>query len=181
MTQQPSLETSRLLLRPFTLADASDVLRLAGERALAATTLNIPHPYEAGMAEEWIGGHEAAFLEGSDVTFAITLRDSLELIGAIGLGIAAQHARAEIGYWISVPHWSHGYCTEAARAVVDYGFREPGMNRIFGMHFARNPASGRVMQKIGMTREGCLRQHILKWGAYEDVVEYGILRSEWSR
>jgi [ribosomal protein S5]-alanine N-acetyltransferase len=179
MTEQPTLETPRLILRPFTLADASDVQRLAGDRAIASTTLNIPHPYELEMAEEWIGRHEVAFREGTEVTFATTLRDSRALIGAIGLGITVAHVHAEMGYWIGVPYWGNGYGTEAARAVVDYGFRTLGMNRILAVHFARNPASGRVMQKLGMTREGYLRQHVLKWGAYEDVVAYGILRSEW--
>jgi ribosomal-protein-alanine N-acetyltransferase len=55
------------------------------------------------------------------------------------------------------------------------------LNRIFAHHFTRNPASGRVMQKLGMKHEGCLRQHFEKWDAFEDMEIYGILKSEWQK
>ena len=87
--------------------------------------------------------------------------------------------RAELGYWIDRPYWNQGYCTEAGRAVLWYGFTELNLNRIHAYHLSRNPASGRVMQKLGMTREGLLRQHAKKWGKYEDIVEYGLVRQDW--
>lgn len=97
----------------------------------------------------------------------------------MGLILDSENNCAELGYWIGKPYWGRGYCTEAARAIVRYGFDDLHLHRIHSSHFASNPASGRVMQKIGMTREGCLRQHIRKWGQWEDVVLYGILRSQW--
>ncbi|MEW6355103.1 MAG: GNAT family N-acetyltransferase [Planctomycetota bacterium] len=178
-TQLPTLKTERLVLRPFRPEDAGDVQRLAGDRAIADTTQNIPHPYEDGMAEEWIAKHQAIFDGGTGVTFAITLKSTSELIGAISLmGIIRGH-RAELGYWIGRPYWRQGYCTEAARAVVRYGFEELDLNRIHATHFSRNPASGRVMQKLGMTHEGRRRQHVLKWGRFEDLELYGMLREEY--
>ena len=93
-TEQPVLESKRLLLRPFSLTDAPVVQKLAGDEAIAATTLNIPHPYEDGMAEEWIGSHQERFEKGEAVIFAITLRDEKALIGAIGLEINQLHERA---------------------------------------------------------------------------------------
>ena len=72
--------------------------RLAGDREVAATT-QVPHPYEDGVAEEWIGGHEAAFQQGSRMVLAITLRSG-ELVGAIGLSLDEKHRRGELGYWI---------------------------------------------------------------------------------
>lgn len=181
MTEQPIIQTQRLILRPFTLADAPDVQRLAGAREVAAVTLAIPHPYEDGMAQEWIKTHRAAFREGSAVNFAIALRESGVLCGAIGLGIDVANVNAELGYWIGVPYWGRGYCTEAAKAVVQYGFEVTGLHRIHSAHFKHNPASGRVMQKIGMSYEGCWRQHTFKWGKFEDVELYGILKSEWQQ
>ena len=83
-----------------------------------------------------------------------------------------------MGYWMGVPYWNHGYCSEAARALVAHGFQQMGLHRIYAFHFVRNPASGRVMQKAGMTYEGTLRQHVKKWERYEDLTAYGILRSE---
>lgn len=178
-TEQPTLQTQRLILRPFTLADAPVVQRLAGEREIAAMTLMIPHPYEDGMAQEWIKTHPKAFEKGTAINFAIALRESGELCGAIGLGIDAENNHAELGYWIGKPYWGQGYCTEAARAVVGYGFDAIGLHRIHATHFSHNPASGRVMQKIGMSYEGCRRQYTRKWGKFEDILQYGILRSDW--
>lgn len=176
----PILETKRLLLRPFTLTDAQRVQLLIGDRAIASTTSSIPHPYEDGMAEEWIGARQEKFLAGESANFAITLNDSQILIGSIGLTFNRRHRRSEMGYFIGVPYWGHGYCTEAARAVVEYAFTRQDLQKVTARHLARNPASGRVMQKIGMTREGYLRRHVLKWGVYEDVIVYGVLRDEWT-
>ena len=176
--EQPVLETERLLLRPFEIADAADVQRLAGAKEVAATTLHIPHPYEDGMAEQWIGTHREAFESRRQAVFAIVVRDSRELCGAIGLGIAQAHTRAELGYWVGVPYWNKGYCSEAAAAVIAYGFDVLKLHRIAASHFASNPASGRVMQKIGMLYEGYRTAHIKRWDEYHDLVEYGILAGE---
>jgi RimJ/RimL family protein N-acetyltransferase len=178
IAQQPVLETKRLRIRPFSLTDAPVVQKLAGDEAIAATTANIPHPYEDGMAEEWIASHQERFEKGEVVTFAITLRDEKTLIGAIGLEINQQHERAALGYWIGKPYWNRGYCTEASKAVVRFAFDEFKMLRIHATHFSSNRASGRVMEKIGMKHEGTLRRHIKKWGRFEDLETFGILKEE---
>lgn len=179
MIKQPTLTTDRLILRPFVLADAPAVQRLAGDWAIADTTSSIPHPYEDGAAEAWIGSHAVQLEQETAVVFAITLKDDGQLAGTISLfSIRAESRRAEMGYWIGVPYWRKGLCSEAARVVIRYGFDELGLNRIFAEHMTRNPASGRVMQKVGMTYEGTLRQHVKKWDRYEDLAVYGILRQE---
>lgn len=178
-TERPTLETARLILRPFTLADAPDVQRLAGDRAVASTTQNIPHPYEDGMAERWISTHQEAFERGTQISFAITRRADGALLGGIGLHPNPAHRHAEMGYWIGTPYWNQGYTSEAAAAARDYAFTVLDLHRVFARHLTRNPASGRVMQKIGMTYEGTLRQHSLKWDVFEDIAVYGILRDEW--
>lgn len=166
------LRTERLVLRLFAAADAPEVQRLAGVREVALNTLNIPYPYPDGAAEAWIAKHGS----GPEVTFAIEHDE--QLIGAVGLVVDRMHDRAELGYWIGVPFWGHGFATEAARAMVRYGFDEQSLNRIVAHAFSRNPASGRVLQKIGMTREGVLRQHFKKWGEYVDVDCYALLRRD---
>ena len=177
---QPTLRTARLLLRPFALDDASEVQRLAGAREVAATTLLIPHPYENGIAEQWIATLGPKWEQKESAVFANVIRETQQLCGAIGLKLDAVHATAEMGYWVGVPFWGRGYCTEAAREMVRFGFQQLGLNRIHAHHFARNPASGRVLQKLGMRHEGCLRQHVRRWGRFEDLECYGILRSEWA-
>ncbi len=177
----PTLETERLVLRAFTLADAKRVQELAGAFEIADTTGHMPHPYLDGMAEEWIQSLDDEFKHGDGATFAMTQRASGELMGAIGLTISQHNQRAEMGYWIGVPYWNHGYTSEAARAVVQFAFQELKLNRVYASHFSRNPASGRVMQKIGMQYEGTLREHFVRWAEPEDLVYYGILKSEWQR
>ncbi|AVH64119.1 MULTISPECIES: GNAT family N-acetyltransferase [unclassified Nostoc] len=177
--QQPTLQTQRLVMRAFTLADAPEVQCLAGIKEIAAMTLTIPHPYQDGMAQEWIKTHQKAFKEGKSVNLAIVLRDIGVLCGAISLQINQEHNHAELGYWIGKPYWGQGYCTEAAKEILRYGFEVLGLHRIHARHFSHNPASGQVMQKIGMVYEGCRRQHKFRWGEYVDIVDYGILKSDW--
>lgn len=176
----PELRTRRLHLRAFQLSDAERVQRLAGEKEIAATTTNIPHPYEDGMAETWIAGHEESLANREGVVFAIDLvaPDLVGLVGAVGLVLGLPDRRAELGYWIGRPYWGRGIATEAATAVLRYGFAELGLTRIHAHHFAGNPASGRVLEKIGMSFEGRLRKHVLKWGRYEDLLMFGILKEE---
>ncbi|HET7040124.1 MAG TPA: GNAT family N-acetyltransferase [Gemmatimonadales bacterium] len=177
---QPRISTERLVLRPFRLDDAPAVVRLAGDPRVADTTLNIPHPYPDGAAEQWVSGRAEEYAQGTAVTYAVSDRRTGELVGAIGLHLYPRFARAEMGYWIGVPYWNRGYGTEAARAMLRFGFETLGLHRIYAAHFARNPASGRVMEKVGMRREGVWRQHIRREGGpLEDAVVYGILRSEW--
>lgn len=177
----PLLTTPRLVLRPFQSADGSQVERLAGDWEVADTTLNIPHPYPEGGGAGWIRTHAAAWEDGSSLTLAIVPRDRPEkLIGAVSLAIAPEHSRGELGYWIALAEWGHGYATEAARALAAFGFGELGLHRIQARHFRRNEASGRVMQKLGMQFEGVIREGYLRWGRFEDVSCYGVLAHEWA-
>jgi ribosomal-protein-alanine N-acetyltransferase len=178
---QPVLVTDRLVLRPFEPGDASMVQRLVGVREVADTTLNIPHPYPDGAAEAWIASHLPSWVDGAGVTYAITRKSDGGLLGAIGLVIAREHARAELGYWIAVDDWNRGYCTEAGRAVLAFAFDTLQLNRVHAAHYVRNPASGQVMQKLGMTFEGIQREAVRKTGHFEDVALHAILAREWVR
>lgn len=175
---QPELLTARLRLRRPERSDASEVRRLAGEFAVADTTLSIPHPYPEGAAERWIGSLPTTYEEGRAAVFAVTDRETGALYGAVGLTLDPEHDRAELGYWVGRPFWDRGYATEAARAVLAWGFDSLGLRRICARHFVRNAASGRVLAKLGMRWEGTARQHFKRWDRYEDVDDYGILREE---
>lgn len=171
------IETPRLELRQLSEADIPELLPLIGAREVAATTLRIPHPFEEKHAREFL----TSPTKEHELRMAIRLRSDGVLIGGMGLHPDAQHNRAELGYWIGVPFWSNGYATEAARAVVGYGFTQFKYNRIFAGHFGNNASSGRVLQKIGMKHEGCMKGHVLKWGEYVDLHMYAILREEWQQ
>jgi RimJ/RimL family protein N-acetyltransferase len=174
----PVLETERLRLRPLEPADAPRVSELAGDRDVARNTLRIPHPYPEDAAEQWIAALPGMWERGEEAIFALTLREGGELVGAAGIHGGGDGV-GEIGYWIGRPYWGRGYATEAARALVSFGFDGLGLERVWAHSFGRNPASCRVLEKAGLVREGTLRRHVRKWEELEDVVCYGLLREEW--
>jgi RimJ/RimL family protein N-acetyltransferase len=178
MTSPRELRTARLLLRSFQPEDIPAIVRLAGAKQIAATTLLIPHPYAEEDARNFLANANEDFTEGLSVVFAVSILPERELCGAVGLHIAGLHRRAELGYWIGVPFWGKGFATEAAGAAVAYGFETLQLRRIYAHHFAENIASQRVLEKIGMRHEGCSGQHVQKWGKFIDVENYGILAEE---
>ncbi|MCE0521370.1 MAG: GNAT family N-acetyltransferase [Methylacidiphilales bacterium] len=175
---QPTLETERLFLRPLALSDAKELQSLAGDFTIADTTLNIAHPYPDGLAEEWISTHPAKYEQEESATFAITLKDGGNLIGVVGLISTKRFRRGELGYWITKQFWNQGYATEAARSVVQFGFSQLVLHKIEATHLSRNPASGKVMKKLGFVQEGILRDHIIKWDRFEDLVTYGLISAK---
>jgi ribosomal-protein-alanine N-acetyltransferase len=177
---QPTLYSERLILRALRVEDAADVARLAGARAIADTTVTIPHPYSTESAVHWIAELSRQWAEGSNVVFALSLRGEDALVGAIGLSnVDPEHYQAEMGYWIGVPWWGRGYASEAAALMLAFGFETLGLNRIYAHHMLRNPVSGHILRKVGMRAEGVLRQRVRKWGKFEDVALLSILKSEW--
>lgn len=170
-----TIATARLVLRPFTPADAPAVQRLAGDPEIARWTF-IPHPYDDGIAEAWIDSHPEGLRRGSDQCFAITLAEDRALVGAVSLmNIDHAHGRAELGYWIAREHWGRGFAVEAGRAVLEYAFAELDLHRVHAWHFAGNERSGAVMRRLGMEAEGRLRDHFFRDGRRHDAVLYGIV------
>ncbi len=179
MSATPTLRTARLLLGTFTPEDATELQRLAGAREIADTTVSIPHPYDLDHALAWIGQQRREAVRGRATNFAIRLLADGPLIGSAGLrDIDPEHLQAELGFWIGREWWGQGYAREAAAAVIRFGFESLGLNRISAHHMARNPAAGKVLMALGMQREGLLRQRVRKWGVFEDVVVYAIVRDD---
>ena len=174
---EPDLFTHRLHLRPLALADEAAVQTLAADYEIAATTLSFPHPYPAGAGRAWIEKKLDAFEKGDELVLAIELQG--ELIGSIGFFLNRRDDAAELGYWIGKPYWGQGYASEAARAVIRFGFENLGLNRIQAQVMARNPASVKVLEKVGLRYEGLLRGSTKKWGVYEDVHLFATLAAEW--
>jgi len=178
MTAPQELWTTRLLLRSFERKDIPAIVRLAGAREVAATTTNIPHPYSEDDARIFLAHGDEELRAGRSAIFAITLLGEGDLCGAVGLTIAPTQLRAELGYWIGVPYWRRGFATEAAHAVLAFGFETLGLHRIHASHFAGNIASRRVLEKIGMHHEGCARAHVRKGDRFIDLENYGLLVEE---
>ncbi|EGQ7759740.1 GNAT family N-acetyltransferase [Vibrio vulnificus] len=150
---QQVVESERLILRPFSLSDAKRVSELAGDKQISKMTANIPYPYRISDAENWIRTHAELFLSGKGVVYAIALKDSDELIGAIsfpklenGLGI--------LGYWLGVPYWGCGYATEASKTLISYSKKHYGLTRLKVMHLVENERSKSVIEKLGVKYVG---------------------------
>ena len=141
-----NIRTQRLLLRPPALSDAARISLLAGDYDVASMTGTIPHPYSEQMAAEWIG----STLGGEEgVVFAIIRSGTL--VGCSGYR-AFGDDHAELGYWIGKPYWGCGYATEAATALIKHAFEVDGLAYLTAGHFADNPASARVIEKLGFAR-----------------------------
>lgn len=174
----PRIETPRLRLRAFRLADAAEVQRLAGDPQVAEGTL-LPHPYEGGTARAWIWDQALEFTEGRSISFAIERAEDGALMGAIGLEVDRVGACAKLGYWLGRAYWGRGYATEAVTAVLGYGFAVLELERIFAPRFRWNVASARVLAKAGLAQEGSRREYVAARAREETIETHGILRWEW--
>ncbi|GEN53126.1 GNAT family N-acetyltransferase [Halobacillus faecis] len=171
------LHTERLCLKPYTLDLAGRVVELAGDEAVAATTF-VPHPYTLEMAQDWIALHKEWIDKGMAYPLAMIVKESKELVGTMTLRVDEKHHKGELAYWVGKPYWNQGYATEAAIRVVEYGFNELQLNRIWSAAITSNPGSTKVMQKAGLSYEGTLKQDIYHWGEYKDLDVYGRIKNE---
>lgn len=171
------IETERLLLRPFRLSDADDVLAYAQDREWSRYLRLLPRPYEREHAEQFVA-RQLLLDRITHPAWAITLEGTV--IGGVNLTIRLEHCSAEMGYSVARKHWNKGICTEAARAVIDSAFRaHQDLNRVYARADSDNVASQRVMEKVGMTKEGVLRLNRVERGEAIDDAVFSILRREW--
>ncbi|WP_343660383.1 GNAT family N-acetyltransferase [Chryseobacterium sp.] len=175
MKKFPIIETERLILSKLEEKDIPFIVEYLQHRIYSDLTSNIPYPYTESDARFWLRMSKDAFENNTGYTFGIRNKEG-HIIGAIGLH-DREDDKAELGYWLGIPYWNKGYVTEAAKAIVDFGFNELGFHKIFATHFLHNPASGRIMEKIGMEQEAVLIQEIKKDGEYFDLVRYSIFNN----
>ncbi len=178
------LRTERLLLRHFTMDDVEDVLEYNQDPEMARYTVGIPTiPYTRKDAETLVAMFsDTSKWEAMGILqlFAIVLEG--KVIGELCLNHRDDdrpNERFELAYSLSRRHWGKGLTTEAARAAMNWAFQTYNFHRMYAWSDPRNIGSWRVMEKLGMKREGLLRSH-MKWnGTFRDRVYYGILREEW--
>lgn len=172
----PELYTERLTLRPYRTHDAARLVELLADRDVSRTTLNIPYPYTPDDAVKYISFATSVDTEDGYM-WAIT--HNAEIIGGISLRIERRHNRAETGYWVGKSYWGKGFVTEAVKAILKFGFDKLNLNKIYAQAFPNNPASSRVMEKVGMQYEGCLREHVRRDSIYHDLRIYSILKEDY--
>lgn len=174
------LMTERLLLRDFVAEDWTAVLAYQRDPRY----LRLYHWTERSADD--VRAFVQMFLDHQrqqprhKYQLAIELRGEGRLIGNCGIRKPTAAAQvAEIGYELAPDRWGHGYATEAARAVLTFGFSDLGLHRVSACCLAENSASAHVLEKIGLQREGRLREHELIKGRWHDTLLYGILEHEW--
>lgn len=170
--------TFSLVLKPFILTMAESFSQQANDSKVQATDINFLLPFTPEHAQEAIRRYINEWNQKTCYYFAIHDASTFQFMGGISLRLQPEHEIADMGYWLGSAFWGKGYATLAAREMVKLAFVEFGIQKLYAQHMSHNPASGRIMQKIGMTQEGILRSHWLKEEKRYDLVMYGLLRSE---
>jgi RimJ/RimL family protein N-acetyltransferase len=169
----PVLETERLTLRAPRLGDAKAVAQLANDRRIAENTARIPHPYSLVDAEKFIASVNGT---GGETVFLITREKTV--LGAVGISMS-EHEPPELGYWLGVPFWGHGYATEAVHAVIDHAFADLDLEALGAGARVTNPASRRVLEKCGFQWTGVGLMRIRALASSAPVDRFRLERAIW--
>lgn len=177
MAMPDQIETTRLLLRPYRWQDIDDVVAYATDETWAKY-LPVPTPYTLADGQRFLASQ---VLLDRETQPCWAIESAGRIVGGINLRFTFEHRLGELGYAVARDVWGSGIATESAAAVVDAAFSTyPDLNRIRAIGDARNEASLRVMARLGMVREGVLRQNRVFRGDLVDEVWCGVLRSEWA-
>lgn len=172
------ITTERLILRRFTYDDVHDVIAFASCPSVAVATPEI-EATEPGV-RRYIDTQNSyqPFEHGKCFDLAIERKEDGRVIGLLSL-VCREHKQGEIGYALGDEYRRQGYATEAARALISYGFTSLGLHRIHAGTESSNPGSWRVMENLGMRREAHLREAISRDDEWLNTIIYGILADEW--
>ncbi len=160
------------MLRPFNLNDLDSLIEYANNYKIAANLTNqFPHPYTRESGEAFI---KMATEQSPPTILAIEINGKAS--GGIGLHLQTDiHIKnAELGYWLAEPYWSHGIMTKAVKHMVNYGFKNLDITRIFARPFGTNLASQKVLKNAGFVLEGKFKNTIYKNGEYLDELIYAV-------
>lgn len=174
------IESELLILRPYVFSDAPTAQKLGNDKAVAETTF-IPYPYTSEKVENWIENHAALIENGEAYPLAVILKDEMQLIGTMTIRIDKTHNKGELAYWVGKEFWGKGFATEASKMMIEFGFNDLNLNRIWAPVMSKNKASGKVMEKVGLRYEGTLKQDVLRWNKYEDIDVYGLLKDDYEK
>lgn len=174
----PTLTTSRLVLREITRADAEPLFTLQSDAQALKYWDSAPWRDRAMLDRFFAGGDEMVRSE-TGVRLAVTLASSDAFIGGVTFNsFNAAFRSASFGYIVAPSHWGRGYATEAGEALLDWAFDTWDLNRVQAEADTRNPASRRVLEKLGFTLEGTLREDCVVEGVVSDSWVFGLLRSD---
>ena len=174
------LETKRLRLQPFIQEDSLRIRELANNKEVASI-LGLPHPYSLEYAEDWILTQPDLIRKGVEYPLAIVSKDLNDIIGTLTIRVDKNNNKGELGYWIGRDFWGNGFATEAVKRMIGYAFIDLNLNKIWATTLSRNKASIMVLEKVGLQKEGTLKENRLLENTYEDVDVYGLLQREYKK
>lgn len=175
----PELTTERLTLRKLLVSDTADMYAYASRQDVTKYLTWYPHPDRSYTHEylEYLGGRYAA---GMFYDWAVVYEPECKMVGTCGFtSFNCTSDSAEVGYVINPEYWGKGIATEALRRVLQFGFEEMKLHRIEAKFIEGNVRSRHLMEKVGMTFEGIMREGMLIKGAYANIGICSILKSEW--
>lgn len=173
------LQTERLTLRTIAEEDADELFPLINDPMVLSGLINVPYPYPRSRVMSMIKILRETMRYGESIETSIILKASSAPIGTCSLRIDRQNEKADIGYWLGKQYWNKGYMTEAIKRLIEFAFTELHLFRLHARCFERNRASARILTKCGMKLEGCARGDALKDGEHLDVLDFGLLASEY--
>jgi ribosomal-protein-alanine N-acetyltransferase len=175
----PKLSTLRLNLRELTLEDAQDIFRIRSDYEVTRYNSGIAYD-RIDQARDLIQAIRSAYVDGAELRWGITLKEDSTVIGMCGFNYWVRHdRRASIGYDLARSYWGQGLMTEAVRAVVEFGFSNMNLNRIEADADGRNPASARVLHKVGFHDEGVQKEQFYENGSFYDLHLFALLRRDY--
>jgi len=174
----PVLESERLKLRAFEDRDVARLVHTCAPKNVAQNTRTLPHPFTEKDARDFLERCAREYAEGKFICWAACRKPDGLLVAHVGMRTNRAHNNAELGYIVAPDEQGKGYATESALAAIRWAFGPAGLHRVEAGWYPHNPASGRVLEKLGFTREGMVREAALRFGQYYDCIIMGMLKRE---
>lgn len=176
-----ALTGEKVRLRPLGAADATaahplfhdDLITATLSAEDAATPQELAATYATSALPSQLPGKPTVY------SFAIERIDTRVFIGSMLVRLRPTPFQADLGYWVGVPFWGNGYATDAVRLAVQFAFSQLGVVRVAGLAFATNTYSHKVLLKNGFNQDGTLRRQYQKYGQWQDICVFTLLRAEW--
>jgi RimJ/RimL family protein N-acetyltransferase len=176
----PRLSSERLVLAPLCEEDLDAIIQWLSDYETVLMLTHAPWPYTANDAIQWLSHVNRMCAMNVGCFWGVHDSEGV-FIGTSGLSLFPEHEKGELHYWLGKKYWGLGYGTEIARRTIAYAFENAHLNRLEVNHMARNVRSQRVVEKCGFKFEGNMRAYIKRFGVFEDLRFYSLLREEFAQ
>ncbi|WP_150285586.1 GNAT family N-acetyltransferase [Rummeliibacillus sp. TYF-LIM-RU47] len=174
IVEHSQMEGERILLRPVSFDDAEDMFEYTSDEE--TTRFLYAEHKDLNQTKNFIANY---FIKEPIGKYAIVIKESSKMIGAIEFRVHEHNHSGELGYTMNRQYWGNGYATEAGELILDLAFNILGLERVFAAYEVKNVASGRVLERLGMKCEGILRKSEMIKGVLVDSAYHSILKEEY--